>query len=93
MTRDILAWKNRDASEPPPLLRLRSSYWFIISVICIAVFTVCAIVSFREDYRRIGRLIGDIHHKDIFLYGIVSQDEEGGIGVRFSLNWSDDGLL
>ena len=93
MTRDILAWKNRDASEPPPLLRLRSSYWFIISVICIAVFTVRASVSFREDYERIGRLTGYLHLKDIFLYGIVSQDGEGSIDVWFPFNRSDDELL
>lgn len=38
-TRDILAWKKRDVSKPPPLLKYRSSTWFILSTICIAVFT------------------------------------------------------
>ena len=40
MTRDILALRKRDASIPPPLLKYRSSYRFILSTICIAVFTV-----------------------------------------------------
>ena len=93
MTRDILAWKNRDASKPPPLLRLRSSYWFIISVICIAVFTVRASVSFREGHKRIGRLTGHKYYKDIFLYGIVSRDGEGSADICFSLDCSDHGLL
>ncbi|KAK4695291.1 hypothetical protein P7C71_g2442, partial [Lecanoromycetidae sp. Uapishka_2] len=39
MTRDVLAWRKRDASTPPPLLKYRSSHWFILSTICIAVFT------------------------------------------------------
>ena len=37
--RDILAWKKRDVSNPPPLLTYRSSKWFILSTICVAVFT------------------------------------------------------
>ncbi|KAL2042060.1 hypothetical protein N7G274_005248 [Stereocaulon virgatum] len=39
MCRNILAWRKRDASKPPPLLKYRSSSWFILSVVCIAVFT------------------------------------------------------
>ena len=38
-SRDILAWKKRDVSKPPPLLRYRSSTWFILATICLAVFT------------------------------------------------------
>lgn len=38
-TRDILAGKKRGVSNPPPLLKHRSSTWFILSTICIAVFT------------------------------------------------------
>lgn len=37
--RDILAGKKRRVSNPPPLLKHRSSTWFILSTICIAVFT------------------------------------------------------
>ncbi|KAA6415862.1 MAG: MFS transporter [Lasallia pustulata] len=38
-TRDVLAWRKRDASRPPPLLRYRSAKWFIMMTVCIAVFT------------------------------------------------------
>ena len=37
--RDILAWKKRDASSPPPYLRYRSSKSFIILTVCFASFT------------------------------------------------------
>ena len=37
--RDILAWKRRDASKPPPYLKYRSSNAFIITTICFASFT------------------------------------------------------
>ena len=49
-------------------------------------------ISFPENQERTSRLIAYLHHKDIFLYGIVSQD---GIGSKVSiplLNGSDDGL-
>lgn len=39
-TRDILAWRRRDAHKAPPLLRYRSAEWFIMTTICLAVFTV-----------------------------------------------------
>ncbi|KAL9132238.1 MAG: hypothetical protein Q9217_000042 [Psora testacea] len=32
-------WKRRDVSNPPPLLRFRSSQTFILATICIAIFT------------------------------------------------------
>jgi len=38
-TRDILAGQKRGVSNPPRLLKHRSSTWFILSTICIAVFT------------------------------------------------------
>ena len=37
--RDILAWKKRDASIPPPYLKHRSSKFFIITTVCFASFT------------------------------------------------------
>ena len=37
--RDILAWKKRDASSPPPYLKYRSSKSFIIFTVCFASFT------------------------------------------------------
>lgn len=37
--RDILAWKKRDASTPPPYFQYRSSKTFIITTICFASFT------------------------------------------------------
>lgn len=37
--RDILAWKKRDASSPPPYLKYRSSKSFIILTVCFASFT------------------------------------------------------
>ena len=37
--RDILAWKKRDASIPPPYFQYRSSKAFIITTICFASFT------------------------------------------------------
>lgn len=37
--RDILAWKRRDASKPPPYLEYRSSNAFIITTVCFASFT------------------------------------------------------
>ena len=37
--RDILAWRRRDASKPPPYLEYRSSNTFIIATICFATFT------------------------------------------------------
>ena len=40
MTRDILAWRRRDAAKPPPLLEYRSSYLFTLATISVAVFTV-----------------------------------------------------
>lgn len=38
--RDILAWGKRDAAQPPPLLKYRSSNVFIIVTVCLAIFTV-----------------------------------------------------
>ncbi|KAI9880794.1 MAG: hypothetical protein M1830_000230 [Pleopsidium flavum] len=38
-TRDIFNWRKRDSSKPPLLLKYRSAKWFILSTICIAVFT------------------------------------------------------
>lgn len=37
--RDVLAWRKRDAAKPPPLLKYRSSKVFILSTLCIAIFT------------------------------------------------------
>ena len=37
--RDILAWKKRDASSPPPYLKYRSSKIFIVVTVCFASFT------------------------------------------------------
>ena len=39
-----LSWRVRDASKAPPLLRLRSSKWFILATVSIAVFTVGALL-------------------------------------------------
>ena len=49
-TRDVLAWRKRDASRPPPLLRYRSAKWFIMTTICIAVFTVCRSRVWKTEY-------------------------------------------
>lgn len=38
--RDILAWGKRDAAQPPPLLKYRSSNFFITMTVCLAIFTV-----------------------------------------------------
>ena len=40
MARDILAWRHRDTTTAPPLLKYRSSYWFILTTVSFAVFTV-----------------------------------------------------
>ena len=37
--RDLLAWRKRDASSPPPYLKYRSSKPFIILTVCFASFT------------------------------------------------------
>ena len=37
--RDIFRWTSTDASSPPPLWKYRSSHWFILLTICLAVFT------------------------------------------------------
>ena len=37
--RDILAWKKRDSSSPPPYLKYRSSKLFIVFTVCFASFT------------------------------------------------------
>ena len=36
---NFCSWRTRDSSNPPPFLRLRSSYTFILITICIAIFT------------------------------------------------------
>ena len=38
-SRDIFRWRKTDASTPPPLLHYRSSYFFILMTICVAIFT------------------------------------------------------
>ena len=45
MARDILAWRRRDTTEAPPLLKYRSSYWFILTTVSFAVFTVRLIIT------------------------------------------------
>ena len=53
MTRDILAWRRRDAAKPPPLLGFRSSYLFTLVTISVAVFTVrLSHVFFRLELSR-----------------------------------------
>ena len=59
----------------------------------VLLFLLYVQISFVEDHKRIDRLIVYVHHQDIFLYGIVSRDGEGSIGVYLSLDGSDDGLL
>ena len=49
MTRDILAWRRRDAAKPPPLLEYRSSYLFTLVTISVAVFTVRLSMVFFFD--------------------------------------------
>lgn len=38
--KSILAWEKRDAAQPPPLLKYRSSKVFILVTVCFAIFTV-----------------------------------------------------
>ncbi|KAM0804406.1 major facilitator superfamily domain-containing protein [Usnea florida] len=68
MTRDILAWRSRDASKPPPLLEYRSSYAFILSTVSVAVFTdiflygiVVPVIPFALT-TRVGVAEGDVQH-------------------------------
>ena len=38
--KNLLVQRNRAGSSPPFLLGVRSAKWFIVSVCCVAVFTV-----------------------------------------------------
>ncbi|KAL8797023.1 MAG: hypothetical protein Q9195_000794 [Heterodermia aff. obscurata] len=66
--RDILAWKKRDASRPPPYLKYRSSKLFIILTICFASFTdiflyglIIPVVPFAL-LNRVGVPEGNVQH-------------------------------
>ena len=60
MARDILAWRHRDTTTAPPLLKYRSSYWFILTTVSFAVFTVRLIIPyliFQCQQKPLGRKI------------------------------------
>ncbi|KAF6237389.1 hypothetical protein HO173_004279 [Letharia columbiana] len=68
MTRDILAWRSRDASKAPPLLKYRSSYSFILGTVSIAVFTdiflygiIVPVIPFALT-TRVGVAEADVQH-------------------------------